>query len=165
MGRPMKRVADSITQQTQVVISSDLNGYGRLFGGRLMQWIDVVAGVVARRHFEGQVTTASIDHLEFLIPAYSNDLIILIGYMTWVGTCSMEIRVDSYREDPQGNRTLMNRAYAVMVGLGEDERPAPTPGLIVETEKEKLEWAAAEQRQTQRKNLRETEREIERSCR
>ena len=32
---------DSYTEQVQILSQSALNGYNRLFGGRLMQWIDV----------------------------------------------------------------------------------------------------------------------------
>ena len=47
--RIMRRVADSAVIQTQLVLNSHLNGAGRLFGGQLMEWIDVVATVVSRR--------------------------------------------------------------------------------------------------------------------
>ena len=44
-----KRVSDSMTEQVQIIMNEQINGYGRLFGGRLVEWIDIVAGVVARR--------------------------------------------------------------------------------------------------------------------
>ena len=56
-----KYVSDSYTEQVQILSQSTLNGYNRLFGGRLMQWIDVVAAVVARRHSNCNVTTAAVD--------------------------------------------------------------------------------------------------------
>ena len=37
-----KTVQESITEQVHILMPENLNGYGRLFGGRLMQWIDVV---------------------------------------------------------------------------------------------------------------------------
>lgn len=37
-----KRVSDSYTEQVQILNPSSMNGYNRLFGGKLMQWIDVV---------------------------------------------------------------------------------------------------------------------------
>ena len=52
-----KYVRDSYTEHVQILSQSSLNGYKRLFGGRLMEWIDVVAGVVARRHSNRNVTT------------------------------------------------------------------------------------------------------------
>ena len=45
-----KPASASLTSHVQILMPTDLNGYGRLFGGRLMEWIDVVAGVTARRH-------------------------------------------------------------------------------------------------------------------
>ena len=68
-----KRVKDSITEQVHILTQGNLNGYRRLFGGKLMSWIDVVAAVVARRHSEKNVTTAVVDMLEFKAPAYAND--------------------------------------------------------------------------------------------
>ena len=142
-----KPVSASRTQQVQIVMARDINGYRRLFGGRLLEWIDVVAGVVARRHCEGNVTTAAIDNLQFRAPARVDSTLCLIGQLTHVGHTSMEVRVDSFVEDLQGNRTLINRAYLVMVALDEKERPAPVPGLILETEEERREWEAGERRQ------------------
>ena len=82
---------------------ADLNGYNRLFGGRLMQWIDVVAGVVARRHSGCEVTTASVDQLEFQAPAFVNDTIAMEGRITHVGRTSMEVRVDTFVESLAGS--------------------------------------------------------------
>ena len=42
-----KRVAGSRTEQVQILTLGSLNGYNRLFGGQLMEWIDIVAAVVA----------------------------------------------------------------------------------------------------------------------
>ena len=67
-----KTVAESRSTQVHILMPGDLNGYGRLFGGKLMEWIDVVAAVVARRHSGCEVTTASVDHLEFKSPAHVN---------------------------------------------------------------------------------------------
>ena len=64
-----KYVRDSYTEQVQILSQSSLNGYKRLFGGRLMEWIDVVVGVVARRQFNRNMTTAAVDNLRFEGPA------------------------------------------------------------------------------------------------
>ena len=41
-----KSVNESKTEQVQIITQSDLNGYGRLFGGQLMKWIDIVKEVL-----------------------------------------------------------------------------------------------------------------------
>ena len=45
-----KKVTDSMTESSKIVQSKDINGQNRLFGGRLMEWIDEVAALTAMRH-------------------------------------------------------------------------------------------------------------------
>lgn len=135
-----KRVSDSYTEQVHILMYSDINGQNRLFGGQLLKWIDEVAGVTARRHCGRNVTTAAIDQLSFKAGAYLNETVVLTGHVTYVGRTSMEVRVDAYREDARGMRYPINRAYLVMVCMGEDGKPAEVPGLIPETENERMEW-------------------------
>ncbi len=145
-----KRVADSRTEQIQILMSEHINGAGRLFGGKLVEWIDVVAGVVARRHSGRNVTTAAIDNLQFKAAAYVNDTLVLVGRVTHVGRTSMEVRVDTYVETLAGQRTVVNRAYLVLVALDEEGNPVEVPRLLPEGEAEKAEWEAGERRQSLR---------------
>ena len=126
-----KYVRDSYTEQVQILSQSSLNGYKRLFGGRLMEWIDVVAGVVARRHSNRNVTTAAVDNLRFEGPAYGNETIVLCGYITYTGRTSMEVCVRTYVEELNGTKRLINVAYLVMVALDENERPVEVPRLVL----------------------------------
>ena len=140
---PAKKVSDSETHQLHVVIHPDINGFGRLFGGRLLEWIDEVAGATARRHCGRDATTVAIDNLYFKSGAYLNDIIVLIGKVTHVGHTSMEVRVDTYRKEQDGTRHPINRAYFVMVAMGDDGKPTPVPGLILENDGERMEWPNA----------------------
>ena len=130
--RMMRRVADSAVIQTQLVLNSHLNGAGRLFGGQLMEWIDVVATVVARRHAHCNPTTASVDNLQFKEAVHLNNTLIIEGKLTYVGRTSMEVRVDTFVESLSGARKLVNTAYVVMVALDENEHPMEVPGLHLE---------------------------------
>jgi len=141
-----KKVSESKTEQIQIVMPGDTNGHGRLFGGRLVQWIDVVAGVVARRHSGREVTTVSIDNLHFKAAAHANETIVLLGRVTHTGRTSIEVRVDTFAENLRGERNKINKAYVVMVALDEHEKPAPVPNLILETDEDRAEWAAGERR-------------------
>lgn len=154
MERAKKKVADSMVEQIQIVMPSHINGYGRLFGGQLMEWIDVVAAVVARRHSNSEVTTVCIDNLNFKEPAYANETIILIGKLSYVGKTSMEVRVDTYVEDLAGKRTLVNTAYLVMVALDGKERPMEVAGLELVSDEEKAEWEAGKRRSEIRRQRR-----------
>ena len=141
-----KKVSDSLTEQVRIVISPDINSFGRLFGGQLLKWIDEVAGATARRHCGHNATTAAIDNLQFKSGAFLNDVIVIIGRVTHVGNTSMEIRVDTYIEDTDGSRTPINRAYFVMVCMDENDKPTPAPQLILESPEEEMEWENAKKR-------------------
>jgi acyl-CoA hydrolase len=153
--RVEKRKEDSKVEQVFMVRPPHVNGYGRLFGGVLMQWIDETAGIVGRRHAEKLVTTASIDNLVFKSPAYQNDMIVLEGKLNYVGRTSMEVEVDTYIEDIHGMRRQINRAYVVMVAIDENGTPVPVPGLLIETDQDQWEWDNAEKRVELRKKRRQ----------
>lgn len=149
-----KLIQDSYAEQVQVLTQANINGYNRLFGGQLMEWIDIVAAVVARRHSGKNVTTAVVDTLTFNAPAHPNDTVIVCGHLTHVGRTSMEVCVKSYVENLDGTRKLINTAYLVMVALDANERPAEVPKLKIETDEEKSEWEAAERRAALRRQRR-----------
>lgn len=150
-----KRVAESITEQVHIIMPSHISGTDRLFGGQLLAWIDEVSAVTARRHCEHNVTTAAIDNLQFKAGVYINNILVLIGRITYVGETSMEIRVDTYVEDHlTGTRKVVNRAYLVMVALDENEQPTKVPRLILETEAERAEWEAGKRRKQLRNERR-----------
>lgn len=141
-----RKVSDSRVETVHMVRPNHLNAAGRLFGGILMQWLDDVAGLVAKRHTRGNIITASVDNLRFIHGAYQKDVIVIIGQITYVGNTSMEVRVDTYVESMEGKRTPINRAYFTMVALDENDRPRRVPRLTLETEEEKAEWEAAKKR-------------------
>ena len=149
-----RRVEETVAEQAYLIMHRHINGYGRLFGGQLMQWIDSMAGIVGRRYGETEVTTAAIDNLNFRGGAYLNDTVVLIGRVTYVGRTSIEVRVDTYLEELNGERRMINRAYIVMVAIDQNDKPVQVPRLIVETEAQKAEWEGGKRRYELRKERR-----------
>ena len=152
--RPAKKVSDSQTMQQYILRPAHINPYGRLFGAQLLKWIDEVAGIVAVRHCNTIVTTAAIDNLEFREPAYSGQMIVLLGQVTYVGRTSMEVRVDTYTEGLDGTRKMINRAYLTMVAIDNEGNAVEVPSLILETDEERAEHDAAVKRKEMRKQRR-----------
>lgn len=148
-----KRVSDSMTEQAYMVRARHTNSAGRLFGGNLMAWIDEIGGMAARRHAGCPVTTAAIDSLQFTKPVLPGQTAVLVAKITYVGNTSMEVRVDTYVEYLDGRRQQVNRAYLVFVAVRND-KPCPVPGLILETEEERLEWEAGIRRDELRRQRR-----------
>ncbi len=154
--RARKNVSESLTEQQFLVRPAHINHYGRLFGGQLLKWIDEIAGIVARRHCNSNITTAAIDNLQFKAPVFEGQMVVLVGKVTYTGSSSMEIRVDSYTEDLDGIRRVINRAYIVMVAIDENGKPLQVPEIIPETEEQKMEYEAAIKRKEMR-SIRRTE--------
>lgn len=148
-----KGVEESRTEQVHLIMKPHLNAEGRLFGGMLMQWLDEVATVVAMRHANThRVTTAAIDNLQFKEATYEGEMLVLIGYLTYVGRSSMEVEIDTYVERSNGMRYSVNRAFFVMVAMDEQEKPMAVAPLKVATEAEKARYEAAVMRRDVRKN-------------
>lgn len=120
-----------------------------------MEWIDEVAGLVGIRHAQTEVLTASVDSLKFIQGARQNDMIVLIGRMTYVGNSSMEVRVDTYKESMDGIRKPINRAYLTLVAVDGEGKPVMVPGLIIGSEAERAEWEAGMRRREIRKQRKE----------
>lgn len=147
-----KAVSESETEQIHIIMPQHINGSGRLFGGQLMEWIDVVAAVVARRHSNCEVTTACVDNLTFRSPAHLNDTVVIKGKITWVGNTSMEVRCDTFIEHLNGEHEIINTAFLILVALDENERPAIIPKLILNTKEEYYEHKNAVKRNNLRAN-------------
>lgn len=148
--KPEKKVTDSTVEQVYQLRPEYLNGAGRLFGGQLMAWIDEAAGLAGIRHAQSDVITASVDNLQFLRGAYQKDLVVLIARLTYVGTTSMEVRVDTYVETMDGMRRPINRAYLTLVAVDADGNPTEVPRLCLQTEAERAEWEAGKKRKEMR---------------
>ena len=150
--RPLRNVAYSRVENMHVIRHEDLNGTGRLYGGRLLSWIDETAATCAQRHSGLEITTASIDNLTFKRGAYVNDIGVCVAKVTYVGNTSCEVRVDTYVEGMDGYRHVINHAYLTYVAVTRAGRPVPIPyGLQVATENEKIEWEVSKLRRQNRK--------------
>lgn len=156
--KPEKRdVSESVVETVHMVRPNHLNATGRLFGGILMQWMDEIAGLVAKRHTRMNVTTASVDQLQFLKGAYQKDVVVIIGKAVYVGNTSMDVKVECYVESTEGERIRINRAYFTMVALDVNDRPAVMPKLVIHTEEEEEEANKAKERRNLRRQQRQEE--------
>ncbi len=147
-----KKVSDSEGEILRVIQYADINPAGNLFGGKLMAWMDEIAGVIAIRHAGMGVTTAAVDNLQFKKSVKLGDILVLRAKMTYVGNKSMEVRVDVYREEREtGLRYVVNRAYFTEVAIDADGNPVKVPyGLELTNPAEEAEWQAALKRKEMR---------------
>jgi acyl-CoA hydrolase len=145
----------SLVEMTELVMPSDANALGTAFGGRIVQWTDLAAGVCAMRHAGIAVVTVSIDQLTFLAPIRIGHVALLEARVNAVFRTSMEVGVQVIAENPlTGERHKCCDAYLSFVALGPDKRPAPIPPLLVETEEERRRERDARTRRETRLALR-----------
>ncbi|HZN55125.1 MAG TPA: acyl-CoA thioesterase [Candidatus Polarisedimenticolaceae bacterium] len=144
-------MADSIAEMTEIVLPEDTNPRGLVFGGRVLALVDKCAAVVALRHAQCEVVTASLDSVDFHTGARLGNILVLDGRLNAVFGSSMEIEVEVHAEDPlTGRRTLTTRAFVTMVALGADGRPARVPRLLLGGETERKRARAAGRRRRAR---------------
>ena len=142
--------ASSRVETTQIVMPNHTNGpAGILFGGVVMQWIDICGGVAAMRHAGGPVVTASIDRLDFLSPIRVGDIVILQAQVNFVHLTSMEVGCRVETEDPRTrSRRNTTKAYLTFVAVDEEGRPRRVPRLVLATpDDERRHREASERRQ------------------
>ncbi len=149
-----KSVAESaIHDQTSVVFPNDLNAYGTLFGGRVLDLCDRVAGVVAKRHSGKVCVTLGIDSVRFLAPAKHGDILVFKASLNRVWKTSMEIGLKVFKEDFRTQeRVHILSAYFTFVALDDNLKPVEVPPVLPLSADEKRRYEQAEQRRLIRLN-------------
>jgi len=151
MSEVAKTVTNSQVQMIEIVFPNDANPHGNVFGGRVMQLIDIIGGVAAMRHARNTVVTASMDKLDFLSSAYIGEVLILNASVNYVGNTSMEVGVKVIAENPlTGERRHTGSAYVTYVAIDSTGKPVRVPRIVPETEEEKRRFAEAQERRAHR---------------
>ena len=146
-----KPVSASKVEMTELVLPGQTNTLGNIFGGRVMQLIDIAAGVTATRHARKTVVTVFVDQLHFKKPIKMGQIVILHSRIEYAGKTSMEIGVDVFSEDPlTGEQIHATTAHLTFVALNQKGEPAPVPSLILESELDKKLFEQAKIRKQQR---------------
>lgn len=127
-----KKISNSATIMTEMIMPNDANPLGNLMGGNLMRWMDIVAGICAGKHCEAHVVTASVDHVSFQKPIHIGDVITLKAKVTRAFNTSVEIFVEVYAENIKGHDSRKsNHAYFTFVALDDEKKkPKPVPAVI-----------------------------------
>jgi acyl-CoA hydrolase len=132
-----KKVSESVTVMTQIVLPNDTNPLGNLFGGQLLAWMDLASSVASKRHSEGMVVTASVNNVSFRTPISLGSVVTLEATITRAFNTSMEVFVDVWVEDRSGkNKTKVNTAIYIFAAVDDKGVKRKVPELIPETNEE-----------------------------
>jgi acyl-CoA hydrolase len=140
----------SIVQMTELVLPQHTNALGTCFGGTILSWIDIAAGISARRHANRIAVTVAFDDVHFLTPIRLGDIVSVTAQVSYVGRTSMEIWIEVWRESYEGVREHSNTAYVTFVAVDQQLRPVPVPPLLLVTEEERRRFHEGERRRQDR---------------
>jgi acyl-CoA hydrolase len=148
---PVRTVAESQSEMTELILPNDTNTLGNLLGGRLMHFIDLVGAMAAYRHSRTHVVTASMDHIDFIAPVHVGDLLILKSSLNRAFNTSMEVGVKVWVENTiAGTHRHVGSAYLTFVAIDSQGRRVPVARLEPLTEEDKRRYDDAGRRREQR---------------
>lgn len=141
----------SVVEMVQQVLPGDTNPHGTVFGGKVMQWIDIAGAVSAMRHVHSAVVTASFDRVDFHAPATVGHVMVLRAQVNFTGRTSVEVGVEVHAENPlTGDRHLTTDALVTYVAVDKQGKPIEVPPLMPESAEEKRRFKEGEARRKTR---------------
>jgi acyl-CoA hydrolase len=140
-------VRDSQSEMAEIVLPKDTNPLGSLLGGRLMHWIDLAGAMACHRHARTFVVTASVDHIDFLVPVRVGDLVILRASVNRVFHTSMEVGVKVYVESYiADNVRHVGSAYLTFVAVDREMHRLAIAAVVPETDEQRRRYDDAGRR-------------------
>lgn len=156
-----RTVAESQSERSEIVLPADSNALGNLFGGRLMQYIDLVGAMAASRHARAYTVTASMDHLDFVAPVKVGDMLILKASVNRAFRTSMEVGVRAMVEDVRAQRVRhVSSAYLTFVAMDREGNRLVVPQVVPQTEHQRRRFEDAGRRREMRAGERQRKKEV-----
>jgi len=149
----MKKISDSKSILSEVMLPSHANPAGNVHGGEIMKMMDNACSVTAMRHAKTNVVTVRVDELVFYQPIKVGELVICEAEVAFVGNTSMEVKITVRVENLTENapQRIALTAFFTFVALGENGKPCKVPELILQTDEEKRIFETRKQKYLQNK--------------
>ena len=140
-----KRVAESFTTMSELVMPNDTNPQDNLMGGNMLRWMDICCAICAGKHCARPVVTASVDNVAFNSAIRNGEVITLEASVTRAFNTSVEVYVEVFAASMQGtDPRRTHHAYFTFVALDKDNgSPTAVPQVIPLTETEQQRHEAA----------------------
>lgn len=134
----------SKTILTDLVLPSDTNPLGNLFGGELLSRMDRAACIAAERHAGNVVVTASVNHVHFSKPVPLGSVLTLEAKVSRSFSTSMEVFIDVWKQNKtHPEKFKVNEAIYTFVAVNNRGKPVKVPKLIPQTDIEINRYDAA----------------------
>jgi len=142
--RPSRPARESQHETSALMMPSDENARGHVFGGTILAMMDKAAAVSAMRHARSPCVTAAVDHVDFRTPIRVGDLIVLKSSVNRAFRTSMEVGVKVFAENVlTGERKHTSSAYVTFVAIDAQGQPRPVRPAICETPAERRRFEEA----------------------
>ncbi len=115
---------EDLVCQNFLVLPSDANSHGTLFGGRLLASLDITSAIAGMRLARGPVVTASMDKVDFKIPVHIGDIVTIKAKVIRIGRTSMQIKAEAFGFKQSGEEIgLICSAFITMVAVDKNGKP------------------------------------------
>lgn len=146
-------VCESQSEMAEIVLPNDANPLAALLGGRLMHWIDLAGALAAHRHSRNHVVTASVDHIDFLVPVRVGELVILRSSVNRVFTTSMEVGVKVWVENYMSDTAQhVASAHLTFVAIDKEGHRLKVAPVVPETDEQRRRYDDAGRRREIRRS-------------
>jgi acyl-CoA thioesterase YciA len=119
-----------------VLLPKDTNGYGTIFGGAILSYVDLASGVEARKTASHRYVTRAMREVEFHEPVFVGDVVSFYTETMRVGRTSLTVRVvveaerwstspPAFPGTPYGDVVKVTEAEVVLVAVDDRGRPVP----------------------------------------
>ncbi len=153
-----KKVSDSETTLTELMIPSYSNFGGKIHGGIILSLMDKVAYVCAAKHANAYCVTAAIEGVDFLAPVEVGELVSLLASVNYVGRSSLVVGIKVISENIKTRIVKhTNTSYFTMVAFGDDNKTVAVPGLLLENQQQARRFYKAMLRKEQKNNNKQQE--------
>jgi acyl-CoA thioesterase YciA len=132
--RPVEGAAVELPADHTLVLKvitrpTDVNGYGDIFGGWVMSWVDLAGAVLSARHAQGRIATVAVNQFTFKHPVRVDDILSFLARVERIGRTSITVNVGVYAErmERQGRYIKVTEATLTYVATGDDGHPRPIP--------------------------------------
>lgn len=150
-----RTVARSRSSVVRLMVPTDANFMGNVFGGVILAEIDRVAYIAATRHCQSNCVTASFDRVDFLRPVHVGQVVEFDARLTYVGRTSMEVSVEARAEAIEGGTPYpVVDAWVTMVAVSPSGEPVPVPPLTLANAEERREFERGRARMEARRAAR-----------
>jgi acyl-CoA hydrolase len=144
-------VSASQSERAEIIFPGDANPFGNLFGGRLMQFIDLCGAMAASRHARAIPVTVSMDGIDFVAPVKVGDILILKASVNRAFNTSMEVGVKAMVENIETQALHhVSTAYLTFIALDRSGQRVQVPQILPETEHQLRRYEDAGRRREMR---------------